>query len=61
MVGELPNFAAVADGLGQIGGEEGVLVVEELHGRLVTAKNVKRLNGYNTSAQSTRDGFEGRK
>jgi hypothetical protein len=51
-MGLLPDFAAVADGLGQVGGEEGVLVVEELHSRLVTAKNIKRLDGYTVSAQS---------
>jgi hypothetical protein len=52
MGGSLPNFAAVADCLGQVGGEEGVLVVEELHSRLVTAKNIKRLDCYAKSAQS---------
>jgi hypothetical protein len=51
-IGVIPDFAAIADGLGQVGGEEGVLVIEELHSRLVTAKNIKRLDCYAKSAQS---------
>jgi len=43
---EIPDFTAIADGLRQVAGEEGVLVIEELHRRLVTAEDVKRLNGY---------------
>jgi len=52
---ELPDFTTVADGLGQVAGEEGVLVIEEFHGRLVTAEDVKRLDCYRHQ-QRTRGG-----
>ena len=41
---EIPDFTAIADRLRQVAGEEGVLVIKELHGRLVAAEDVKRLD-----------------
>jgi hypothetical protein len=43
---DIPNFGAVSNGLRQIGGEEGILVVEIFHRRFVTAEDIKRLDGY---------------
>ena len=56
---EIPDFTTIADGLRQVAGEEGVLVIEELHRRLVTAEDVKRLDCYRHQ-QRTRDGKRGR-
>ena len=55
---ELPDFTTVADGLGQVAGEEGVLVIEEFHGRLVTAEDVECLDGY-PDQRRTREGKRG--
>jgi hypothetical protein len=44
--GEIPDFSAVTNGLGHVGSEERVLVIEIFHGRLVTAEDVKCLDGY---------------
>jgi hypothetical protein len=43
---DIPNFGAVSDSLRQVGGEKGILVVEIFHRRLVTAEDIKRLDGY---------------
>jgi hypothetical protein len=42
----VPDFSSVADNLGQIGREERIFVIEVLHRRLVTAKDIKRLDSY---------------
>ena len=44
--GGIPDFSAVANGLGHVGSEERVLVVEIFHGGLVTAEDGKCFDGY---------------